>query len=138
MKIKMNNITIMEIMQVINKFGFVTGKLGYAISKTKSRMLTEIQPFESEREKLITKYGTKDEESGQITIDPASPNFKEFQKEITPLVNDLCEIDIYQVTKEEFDSADIFNEDCSSRDYDLLEAIFVETQKNDKEEPQEE
>ena len=83
---------------MLNKFAGVTGKLGYAISKTKGRMEIEFKPFEEERMKLIRKYGTPDE-NGNYSVSQDA---------------------------EDFNNSNYYVEDASVRDYDLLKALFVE------------
>lgn len=128
MKINMSIFNVMETLQTLNKFADVTGKLGYAIAKTKSRMVNEVQIFDEERDKLIKKYGEKNEE-GNYYIPQESKNAKVFIDEITSIGSENVEIDFKQVTREEFDKADIFNEQCSTKDYELLELLFVENEK---------
>lgn len=62
MKINLTNLALIETLNMLNKFNNVTGKLGYAIARTKSKMMAELKPFEDERNKLIEKYGVVGED----------------------------------------------------------------------------
>ena len=126
----MNNLNLMGIIRILNKFSFVTGALGYAINKTKRKMIVEAQIFEEERMKLFEKYGENDGE-GNYSVDPNTDYFPEYYKELTSIGEEMVEIDFKQVTKEEFEATDIYNENCSVEDYDILEALFVQPHLND-------
>lgn len=130
MKIKMTNLFLMDAINMLNKFAGVTGKLGYAISKTKGRMEIEFKPFEEERMKLIRKYGTPDE-NGNYSVSQDDEHFLDFANEVTSIADEIVEIDIHQISAEDFNNSNYYVEDASVRDYDLLKALFVER----KEEP---
>lgn len=125
MKINMTNFALLETIQMLNKFDFVTGKLGYAIARTKSKMMDELRPFEQERSKLIQKYGVQGE-NGDYSVPQDSENFTDFAREVTAIAEETVEIDFRQVSKEVFDNTDIYSDSCSAREYDLMEALFVE------------
>ena len=127
MKINFSNGAIIETLQVLNKFGNVRGKLGYAISRTKKLMLEELKPFEDERNKLIQKYGEKSED-GDFVVKPNTDNYKKFIEEILPLTNEISiPIDVFQVSQEEFDNNEsIFEcENAAVKDFDMLSTLFV-------------
>jgi len=73
----------------------------------------------------LQKYGKLDE-NGNYFVDEKDENFAAFNDEIIPLVETKFEMNIYQVTQEEFDKADIYNESLSVEDYDRLQALFIE------------
>lgn len=130
MKIKMTNLFLMDTINMLNKFATVTGKLGYAISKTKGRMEIEFKPFEEERMKLIRKYGTPDE-NGNYVVKQDNEHFLDFANEVTSIADEIVEIDVHQISAEDFNNSDYFVEDASVRDYDLLKALFVERKEED-------
>lgn len=123
MKINMTNFALIETLNMLNKFNHVTGRLGYAISKTKSMMENELRPFELERSKLVQKYGVKGED-GQYSVPQDSDNYVDFAREVTAIAEETVEIDFHQVPKEVFDNTDIYSDNCSVREYDLMEALF--------------
>ena len=134
MNIKMSNASMLDTFRVMNKFTDCTGKLAYALSKTRRKMAAEVKDFEDTRDGLIRKYGSEDEE-GNIRIEPNTEGYQKFIDEIIPISQDVVEIDVYQITKEEFDDADYYCEDATVRDYEILEALFVKNE--EKDEPQE-
>lgn len=129
--IKMTNFTLLETMQTVSKFAPITGRLGYAISKTLKNMRQEFEPFDEERSKLIRKYGEADAQ-GNFSVAPDSENFQEFAKEVTSIADEMVSVDFYQISKEEFDEADYYIEDCNVRDYEVLEALFVARPEQDE------
>ena len=131
MKITMNNMALIELLQTLNRFADVTGKLGYAISKTKKGMESELAVFEVERQKLIRKYGT-DDGNGNYSVDEKSESYQDFVKEVTEIAEEQVDIEFFQVSPDVFRKADYYSEECSVRDYDILEALFVEKPKNEE------
>ena len=135
MIMKMNNATVMEILNVLGKFDECEGKLSYAIHKTKRKMVTEFQDFETVRNKMIIKYG-KEDENGNYSIKPGTEEYQKYMDEIIPISQDVVEIDVYQISQEDFDKSEYYNEKASTKDYDILEALFVkkdDSENNSKE-----
>ena len=125
MKIKMTNSSIGDVLNVLMKFDNCEGKLSYAIHKTKRKLINEYKDFEEIRNNLIRKYGEKDEETGNYLIRQDSEGFQKYKEEIMPISQDIVEVEIHQITQEEFDNSDYYNENVSTKEYDLLEALFV-------------
>lgn len=125
MKINMNNSTIMTMLEILDKFDTVTGPLAMAIRKTRKGLMEECEIFIQERNKLIKKFDAVDE-NGNIKTPEDPEKLKEFADAINEMMMMNSEIEIYQVSQEVFDKADIYNEKCSVRDYDILEALMVE------------
>ena len=123
MKIKMTNSSIGDVLNVLMKFDNCEGKLSYVIHKTKRKLINEYKDFEEIRNNLIRKYGEKDEETGNYLIRQDSEGFQ--KEEIMPISQDIVEVEIHQITQEEFDNSDYYNENVSTKEYDLLEALFV-------------
>ena len=130
MKIKFNNNTLSIIFEKLNKFTSISGKLGYAISKTKKQIVQQLEPFEEERRKLFEKYGTQDEETHQLKIKTDSENYQKFMDQITPLLQIEAEIDIFQLTREEFEKhEEMFDiPEATVEDFDLLQELFIKKQ----------
>ena len=130
MKIKFNNNTLSIIFEKLNKFTSISGKLGYAISKTKKQIAQQLEPFEEERRKLFEKYGTQDEENHQLKIETDSENYKKFMEQITPLLQIEVEIDVFQLTREEFEKhEEMFDiPEATVEDFDLLQELFIKKQ----------
>jgi len=125
MKVTMSNFVALNVLNDLNKFSHITGILGYAISMTKKDILEQVRIFNDEREKLVRKYGTENEDK-TISVKEDSENYKEFIKEYIPLAQANFEANIYQITQEQFDNTDIFNEKISVGDYEWLEGLFVD------------
>ena len=136
MKIKMNNASLLDAFKTINKFSECTGKLAYALSKTRRKMAAEVKDFEDTRDGLIRKYGTEDE-NGNIRIEPDTEGYTKFINEIIPISQDIVEVDIYQISREEFEDADYYCEEATMRDYEMLEALFVKAEEKDEPEEKE-
>lgn len=130
MKIKFNNNTLSIIFQKLNKFISISGKLGYAISKTKKQIIQQLEPFEEEKRKLFEKYGTQDEENYQLKIETDSENYQKFIEQIIPLLQIEVEIDIFQITREEFEKhEEMFDiSEATVEDFDLLQELFIKKQ----------
>ena len=129
MKIKFNNITLINILEILNKFTSVAGKLGYAISKTKKQIFQELEPFQEQRMKLFEKYGEKS--GDQLMIKENSENYQKFLDEFKPIAEDIIiELDIFQITREEFESNESLFEikDATVDDFDLLQELFIKKQ----------
>lgn len=130
--IKGTNEVFLNILNTLNKLTNITGKLGYAISKTRKKISQELEPFEEQQKLLIEKYGVQ-EESGRIVIKPQTENFKLFIQEIQPLAELPMEISFWQVSQEDFDNNEsLFNSNANVNDFDLLQEFFIikEQEKN--------
>lgn len=130
MKIKFNNNVLLLVLEKLKKFTLISGKLGYAISKTKKQMLQELQLLEDEKYKLFEKYGTEDEESHELKIKKDSENYQKFMEQITPLLQIEVEIDVFQLTKEEFEKhEEMFDiPEATVEDFDMLQELFIKKQ----------
>lgn len=131
MNIKMTNAAIIEILQSLGKFDGVSGKLGYAISRTKNNMVREIKPFEDMRDNLFRKYAEKDENGNPTSIKPNTDGFKNFIEEITPISQIAIDIDVFQISQEEFDKSDSYSEAASVKDYDVLQLFIKKEEKQE-------
>lgn len=127
MMIKMTKGNLMDIFRTMNKFTECTGKLAYALSKTRSKMTKYVVDFEEKRDELIRKYGTEDE-SGTISIAPGTEEYQKFINEMVPISQEVVEIDIHQISKEEFDEANYYCKEANVRDYEILETLFVKVE----------
>lgn len=124
---KITNGTIVELIEVINKFQDVTGKLAYAMAKNRRILSEHMKDFEEVRNELVKKYGSEDE-NGNIFINRDSENYQAFVDEIVPILNILVDVDLFQLDKDEFELP--YCETATMNDYSLIEAVFV---KQDKE-----
>lgn len=127
MNIKVTNMTLLNILNLLDKFGFVTGELGYAIAKSKQQMLEKILPFGEKRKAILEKYGEADE-NGNYKINQESEHYNEYANEIVSIAEEMIDLELIQVSKEVFDATDIYRDELSSRDYEMLQTLF---RKND-------
>lgn len=134
MMIKMTNGNLMDIFKTMNKFAECTGKLAYALSKTRRQMAKYVAAFETKRDELIMKYGTADD-AGNIKVEAGTQEYQDFLNEIIPVTQEIVEVDVFQITKEEFDEANYYCKEANVRDYEMLEALFVKNE--EVEEPEE-
>lgn len=130
MKIKFKNDVLYVVFQKLNNFMSISGKLGYAISKTKKQMSQELELFEAERRKLFEKYGTEDKENQQLKVEKDSENYKKFMEQMIPLFQIETEIDVFQITQEEFEKhEEMFDiPEATVEDFDLLQELFIKKQ----------
>lgn len=130
MKIKMNNNVLIMVLNSLNKFNHISGKMGYAISKTKKQILQELEPFQEQKKLLFEKYGVQDVETNQLKIETNSENYEKFIKQITPLLQIEIEIDVFQITQEEFEKyEELFDiPEATVEDFDLLQKLFIKKQ----------
>lgn len=131
MKIKLNNATLVDIMGTLSKFDNASGKLSYAIHKTKRKLADDVKDFEDIRNKLIVKYGDENED-GTYTIHKDTEAYNKYINEIIPISEELVEVELYQITREEFDNSDYYNEKASTKDYDILEVLFVKKDESEE------
>lgn len=124
MKIKMTNFALTSVMNTLTKFANVTGKLGYAISMTNDDIRIKARPFYAEREKLIRKYGT-DDGKGNISVSADSEHYIDYAKELTDVLEMDVEVDFYQISRDEFNACNYYNENADTHDYDVLKALFI-------------
>ena len=125
MKIKMDNISILNYFELLNKFNFVTDKLGYAILRTKKNLHKEVEIINEARLKLFQKYGEYNEEDKTYTIPENSENYGLFARENLGIMTEIVDVDVHKISQDDFDKADIYNEKCSVFDYERLEEFMV-------------
>lgn len=78
-------------------------KLSYAFSKNITKIDTELKAYNMEREKLLNKYGEKDEEGKLKLSEKGEVNIldiENFNKEIAELLQCESEIDIHLIDLE--------------------------------------
>lgn len=126
MKIKMTNLALNSVMEILVKFVNVTGKLGYAISVTNDDIKNKIKPFYAERDKLIKKYGT-DDGDGNYSVKQDSDEYIAFARELTDVLDMTTEIDFYQISSDEFYASDYYVDNASARDYDIIKTLFIKS-----------
>ena len=127
MTIKLSYGTIDELMQAFDRMGTLTGKIGYAILRTKRNIQSEYQIYLDLRNNLIMKYA----EEGSNGIKPGDKNFPQFAQEYFELLNTEIDADVHQVDKSDYDIDAVYCETAQARDYDLIENLLVKEDKQD-------
>lgn len=82
-------------------------KLSYAFSKNITKIDAELKAYNMEREKLLNKYGEKDEEGKLKLSEKGEVNIldrENFNKEIAELLQCESEIDIHLIDLEKVDA----------------------------------
>lgn len=82
-------------------------KLSYAFSKNITKLDAELKAYNIEREKLLNKYGEKDEEGKLKLSEKGEVNIldrENFNKEIEELLKCESEIDIHLIDLEKIDT----------------------------------
>lgn len=82
-------------------------KLSYAFSKNITKIDAELKAYNMEREKLLNKYGEKDEEGKLKLSEKGEVNIldiENFNKEIAELLQCESEIDIHLIDLEKIDT----------------------------------
>ena len=104
---------------IANKQG-LHKKISYAIAKNMSKIESELKIYSSEKQKLIDKYGFKDE-YGNVKIDEYNnlkimdEHIKDWNKEINELLDVEVDVDIHK-----FNIDDLYNSDCDMTPSDFI------------------
>ena len=104
---------------IANKQG-LPKKISYAIAKNMSKIESELKIYSSEKQKLIDKYGFKDE-YGNVKIDEYNnlkimdEHIKDWNKEINELLDVEVDVDIHK-----FNIDDLYNSDCDMTPSDFI------------------
>ena len=120
----------------LRKMSGLTGKVGYAIAKTKRSIAAEAGVFAELRDNLITKYGEETENG--YSVKPGSKHWNEFLKEYGELYSKEVDVTIHKISHEDFDIDKIYCENASADDYDIFEELMVEKEKKEEKEEKEE
>ncbi|HAU86816.1 MAG TPA: hypothetical protein DCW90_15400 [Lachnospiraceae bacterium] len=134
---KLANATIYDLIAVINKFGDAKGRTAFVFFRALRKLQDEIKDCDEQKNKLIQKYGKEVENGIAIPRDDKEANDK-FIREFTPILFSTIEVDIPQLTEDEFNSlCDIAPKDATMNDYALLDAFMVEHPVAEKKEEEE-
>lgn len=87
-------------------------KISYAIAKNIKKIESELNIYNTEKQKLIDKYSVADDE-GNVKI--AEENIEDWNKEITELLEIENEIDIHK-----FNVNDLINSNCNFTPAELM------------------
>lgn len=134
---KMNYGALNALSEALNRMSGLTGRAGFAIARTKRSIRSEVEVFGELRDNLVRKYGKK-KENGAISIAPGDERWGEFLAEFQELFVRETEVELYQLSKDEFDPDGIYCESAKADDYELFEAMMVKAEEKEEQEEQEE
>ena len=104
MKLNLSNEKILNTINVLGKLNNsqLPIKVAYAISKNVNKIESELKVYNTEKAKLIDKYGVKDEEGKLIADEYGNVNIKaehreEWNSDIKELLSIENEIDIHMI-----------------------------------------
>lgn len=95
-------------------------KVSYAISKNISKIESELKVYDKERQKLIEKYGEKDEQDKVVVDEKGQIKFKDkdsWDKDIKALLDIENEIDIHKFSIDELNGFNISPAELQAIDY---------------------
>lgn len=141
----MNTYTVNEIVTIADTLERIanaglTGKIAYLAYRNLSKTSKIVADYNRTREELITKYGEPDEDvEGQIIVKRTSSNYQKFVDDLTEVLSETEEIDLYKIPEETLDKlADV---DLSVSDFAVIDNYLVmrpEPEKTEEEAPAEE
>lgn len=96
-------VTINEVMGKVANAG-LTGKVAYLAYRNLSKLAKIASDYEKVRNELIQKYGEADPEvEGQMVVKRESENYPKFVEELTEVLSQTEEIDLYKIPEEAMD-----------------------------------
>lgn len=132
MKATVTNATIYDTIAAINKFATAKGKTAFVLFRALRKLQDEIKDCDEQKNTLIKKYGK--EIDGGIGIEPEDKDaYEGFLKEFTPILFYELEVDLPQMTEEDFNSLyEVDAKEAGINDYALIEALLVEKPEPEK------
>ena len=96
-------VTINETMTKVANAG-LTGKVAYLAYRNLSKLAKIASDYDKVRNELIQKYGEADPEvEGQMVVKRESENYPKFVEELTEVLSQTEEIDLYKIPEEAMD-----------------------------------
>ena len=111
---------IMEANAALVRMSSLTGKIGFAIMRTRNALKPEIDIIDEMRNNLIKKYG----KDGKIK--PEDDGWNAFIKEYIDFLNDTkVDIEIHQIEPDEWNDDAVYCESAQAQDYFLVKSLLV-------------
>lgn len=120
---KLSNAVMVTLYNTLEKFPSATGKIGYAIARSKRILKENLADYEDARSILIKKYGKETEDGDWIVKNEKGYKYKEFMKEFNELLGISVDVDLYQLEYTDFEIP--YNENASVQDYDIIEEYLI-------------
>ena len=99
----------------------IHGKLAFLCYRNVSKLSATIDDFNRQKDVLVRKYG--EQFDGRFSIAVNSENYDKFLEQINPILAHTEEIDLYQLSQEEFEALSDAN--LSVKDYAVLDRWLV-------------
>jgi hypothetical protein len=100
----------------------LSAKINFRLAKVTRALKTELQDLETERQKLVEKYGEKDE-AGNITV---TKQLKEFNTEWEKVLEEEVDILIVKVPLEELDGNVYIDSQGTKRKLTMIDVANLE------------
>lgn len=122
---KLTNAAIYDIIGAISKFNNAKGKTAFILFRTLRKLQEEIQDCDEQKNKLIQKYGKKDDEGFIISREDTEAT-KKFMNEFTPILFYQIDVDIPRLTEEDFDELEnVDAPETNMMDYNIIYNFLV-------------
>jgi len=108
----------------------LTGKPAYLAYRNLSNVAKIADDFEKARNELILKYGEKDGE--QTVVRKGSENYPKFVEEITEILIQTEEVDLYQISEDALEK--FADADLTMSDFAVIDTYLVERPEPEKKE----
>ena len=131
---KLTNAIIYDAIAAIQKFETAKGKTAFVLFRALRKLQEEIKDCDDQKNELIKKYGKEENDMIMIPQDDKEANDK-FIKEFTPILFYKVDVDIPQMTEEDFEGLyNVDAADANMNDYALIEALMVKKSESNKKE----
>lgn len=103
----------------------LTGRIAYIAYRNLSKTAKIADDYDKTRNELIEKYGEEDPEvAGQIIVKRSSENYPAFIEEITEILSEKEEVDLYKMPEELLDK--LADANLSVSDFAVVDNYLVE------------
>ena len=103
----------------------LTGRIAYLAYRNLSKTAKIADDYDKARNELIEKYGEEDPEvAGQIIVKRSSENYPAFIEEITAILSEKEEVDLYKMPEELLDK--LADANLSVSDFAVVDNYLVE------------
>ena len=118
-------VTINETMKRIATSGKVSGKAAYMSYRNLSKTSKVTEDYEKARNDLIMKYGEPDPDvEGQTIVKRDSENYPKFLEDITEILNQTEEVDLYMISEDDMDK--FADADLEVSDFAVIDVFLVD------------
>lgn len=126
-------VTLAETLNKIANAG-LSGKIAYMAYRNLSKIAKISDDYDRTRNDLIMKYGEPDPEvEGQTIVKRDSENYPKFIEEITEVLTQTEEVDLYTISEEDMDK--FADADLSISDFAVIDVFLVDHPEKNEEVP---